>query len=70
MEDLRLEDGGNRAGVPGSFELSDEEVKALVCACGFDLVWEGRTGPVGYVQNPASMMGSTWYPSHWVARRV
>ncbi|KAI0169516.1 N2227-domain-containing protein [Hypoxylon sp. FL1284] len=54
---------------PGSFELTDDEVIALVETMGF--VVELREGnlPAPYVSDDRSMLKMTYGASHWVARK-
>lgn len=56
---------------PGSFELSNDEVIALIERLGFDMLEQKQTSPwpTGYIQNPVSMMQNIYRPSHWVARK-
>jgi hypothetical protein len=55
---------------PGSVELTDEEVVALVEHFGFE-IQKHITDEVdtGYISNPRSMLQTTYRPSHWVARK-
>ena len=55
---------------PGSVELTDEEVVALVEHLGFTLE-KHETGNIetGYISNPHSMLQSTYRPSFWTARK-
>lgn len=54
---------------PGSFELCDDEVMALVEKMGF--VVEARTTGIHapYIQDPESMLQTTYRASSWVARK-
>ena len=58
-------------GEPGSIELSEDEVIALLEK--FDFKIEKHEAdqydivPTGYVSNPRSMLRSVYYPCHWVA---
>ncbi|CAK4030130.1 Carnosine N-methyltransferase [Lecanosticta acicola] len=58
-------------GEPGSFELSNEEVVALVTHRGFEIIEQQQmpAGATGYIQDPASMLQNVYRPSFWVARR-
>jgi hypothetical protein len=57
-------------GDPGSVELTNEEVLALVEHMGFTIEkQESGTIETGYIANPASMLQNTYRPSFWVARR-
>ncbi len=55
---------------PGSVELTDDEVVALVERFGFQVEKRERGIEVGYIQDPASMLQSLYRVSHWVARKV
>lgn len=65
-------DPGTTTGIadPGSFELADDEVRALVERLGFEVMrWEsGVDAP--YIQNAESMLLTTFKASSWVARKV
>ncbi|KAI0456777.1 N2227-like protein-domain-containing protein [Xylaria acuta] len=54
---------------PGSFELTDDEVVVLVKQMGFvvETRQSGITAP--YVQDPQSMLQTTYRASHWIARK-
>ncbi|KAI0552238.1 N2227-like protein-domain-containing protein [Xylaria curta] len=54
---------------PGSFELTDDEVVALVRKMGFvvETRQSGITAP--YVQDVQSMLQTTYRASHWIARK-
>ncbi|KAH8815847.1 N2227-like protein-domain-containing protein [Xylogone sp. PMI_703] len=54
---------------PGSVELTDDEVIALIEKMGFDIEKResGITAP--YIQNPQSMMQNTYRASFWTARK-
>ncbi|SMR46074.1 unnamed protein product [Zymoseptoria tritici ST99CH_1E4] len=56
-------------GEPGSFELSNEEVIALVESLGFEIVEHRLAQPTGYIQDPESMLQNVYRPVFWVARR-
>jgi len=57
-------------GEPGSVELTNEEVIALVERFGFVIEQnEPQLGLAGYIQNPRSMISSMYRPSFWVARK-
>lgn len=60
---------GNGIADPGSFELTDDEVMALVEKMGF--VVESRTTGIHapYIQDPESMLQTTYRASSWVARK-
>jgi hypothetical protein len=56
---------------PGSVELTDEEVVALVEHCGFKMErHEAGMIETGYVSNTRSMLQSTYRPSFWIARKI
>ncbi|KAF2247171.1 methyltransferas-like protein [Trematosphaeria pertusa] len=55
---------------PGSVELTDEEVVALVQHFGFVMErHEPGTVDTGYISNPRSMLQNTYRASFWVARK-
>lgn len=56
---------------PGSVELTDEEVVALVEHFGFSME-KHETGnfETGYISNPRSMLQNTYRPSFWIARKT
>lgn len=58
-------------GDPGSFELSNDEVVALVQKLGFEILEnvERLPEPTGYIQDPESMLINVYRPSFWVARK-
>ena len=58
-------------GEPGSFELSNDEVLALLQRSGFEIheQSEAPAGPTGYVQDPQSMLQNLYRPSFWVAKK-
>ncbi|KAF1835834.1 methyltransferase [Decorospora gaudefroyi] len=57
-------------GDPGSVELTNEEVVALVQHFGFDMEkQEHGTIETGYISNSRSMLQNSYWPSFWVARR-
>ena len=62
---------GGGIGEPGSFELSNDEVIALVERFGFEMLEQKQApaGATGYIQDPASMLQNVYRPSFWVARR-
>ncbi len=67
--------GGKRAqqGIaePGSVELTDEEVRAVVERMGFRVEQhEVREAEAGYIQDPESLLLNLYRLSHWVARKV
>ncbi|GAB7360018.1 hypothetical protein MBLNU230_g7543t1 [Neophaeotheca triangularis] len=63
-------EGGDGIGDPGSFELSNDEVIALVERCGFEMLEQREdVAGTGYIQDPNSMLQNTYRPTFWVARR-
>ncbi|KAF2261782.1 methyltransferas-like protein [Lojkania enalia] len=55
---------------PGSVELTDEEVIALVSHLGFAIEQHTtETISTGYISNPASMLQNVYKPSFWIARK-
>lgn len=58
-------------GEPGSFELSNDEVVALIARYGFELLEQKEVpaGATGYIQDPRSMLQNVYRPSFWVARK-
>ncbi|KAF1844401.1 methyltransferas-like protein [Cucurbitaria berberidis CBS 394.84] len=57
-------------GDPGSVELTNEEVLALVQHFGFTMEeQECKTYETGYISNPRSMLQNTYRPSFWIARK-
>jgi carnosine N-methyltransferase len=76
-DDENQEKDGRRAevsnagiGDPGSVELTNEEVIALVEHLGFAIEkQEFDTFETGYMSNPKSMLQSTYRPAFWVARK-
>jgi carnosine N-methyltransferase len=66
---VQVDDAG--VGDPGSIELTNEEVLALVEHFGFT-VERQETGmfETGYMTNPRSMLQSNYRPSFWIARKT
>jgi carnosine N-methyltransferase len=57
-------------GDPGSVELTNEEVLALVEHLGFTIERQECNGPeTGYITNPRSMLQSNYRPAFWIARK-
>ena len=58
-------------GEPGSFELSQDEVIALVKHSGFYIVTSKPVpeGVAGYIQDTNSMLQTMYRPSLWVAKK-
>ncbi|KAF2864916.1 methyltransferas-like protein [Massariosphaeria phaeospora] len=55
---------------PGSVELTNEEVMALVEHLGFSMEKsEHGTIKTGYISNPRSMLQNTYKPTFWIARK-
>ncbi|KAK4892255.1 hypothetical protein LTR27_009264 [Elasticomyces elasticus] len=54
---------------PGSFELSNDEVVALVERFGFDVVEHKQAPATGYIQDPYSMLQNVYRPVFWLARK-
>lgn len=61
----------NKLGIadPGSVELTDDEVIALVAKLGFEIEYKESGIAAPYIQDPTSMLQNTYKASHWVARR-
>lgn len=58
-------------GDPGSVELTNDEVMALVEHLGFRIERQGLgASETGYICNPRSMLQNTYRPVFWVARRL
>jgi carnosine N-methyltransferase len=56
-------------GEPGSFELSNDEVYALVGEYGFEMIEYKDAPPTGYIQDSRSMLQNIYRPVFWVARK-
>lgn len=56
-------------GEPGSFELSNDEVVALVEASGFEILEVRQASPTGYIQDPTNMLQNIYRAAFWVARK-
>lgn len=54
---------------PGSFELSDDEVMALVERIGFVIEKKESGIRAPYIQDPESMLQTTYHATFWVARK-
>lgn len=55
----------------GSFELSEDEVIALLQTFGFEIrKHESNVATTGYVQNPRSILRNVYHPCHWVAMKM
>ena len=59
-------------GEPGSFELTNEEVLALLQRLGFEILEqsEAPVGLTGYVQDPQSMLQNMYRSTFWVAKKI
>lgn len=64
-------DYNNSSGIadPGSFELTDDEVMALVERLGFDVEWRQTGIEAPYILDRESLLQSTYKASAWVARK-
>ena len=62
---------GDGIGDPGSFELSADEVVALLGKLGFEILEDVETLPIptGYIQDVKSMLINVYRPCFWVARK-
>lgn len=72
-EDKKRASKSEDAGIadPGSVELTDDEVVALVQHFGFSVEKHGPgVVETGYITNPSSMLQSTYRASFWVARKT
>jgi hypothetical protein len=68
MKRTKAHDAG--IGDPGSVELSNEEVVALVEHLGFTMEQqENAISETGYISNPRSMLQNNYRPVFWIARR-
>ncbi|KAJ4376527.1 hypothetical protein N0V86_006640 [Didymella sp. IMI 355093] len=57
-------------GDPGSVELTNDEVMALVSHLGFSIETQDLDmAQTGYISNPRSMLQNTYRPVFWVARK-
>jgi hypothetical protein len=69
-DETRRADVDAGIGDPGSVELTNDEVVALVEHCGFVMEkQEHGTIETGYISNTRSMLQSTYRPSFWIARK-
>ncbi|CAI6084613.1 unnamed protein product [Clonostachys chloroleuca] len=64
-------DYNNSSGIadPGSFELSEDEVIALLGKLGFKVEWKQSGLETPYIQDRESMLQTTYKSSIWVARK-
>lgn len=67
-----IETSNQGIGDPGSFELSNDEVIALVQRFGFEIVKHDERPDVqaGYILDDRSMLTNYYRPSFWVAKKV
>ena len=69
QKDPRLDEAGENETL-GRFEMSHDEVMALVERLGFVILKQEIVSPgTGYIQNPNSMLQNIYRPVHWVARK-
>lgn len=61
--------GDDGIGEPGSIELTNDEVVALVEQYGFEMLEQRSVGATGYIQDSASMLQNVYQPMFWVARK-
>ena len=54
---------------PGSVELTDDEVVALIEMMGFDIEFRETGISAAYIQDTSSMLQNTYKVSSWVARK-
>ena len=64
-------DFNNSSGIadPGSFELTDDEVLALLQKLGFIIEWKQSGIDAPYIQDENSMLNTTYKASAWIARK-
>ncbi|KAI5458431.1 N2227-like protein-domain-containing protein [Mariannaea sp. PMI_226] len=64
-------DYNNSSGIadPGSFELSDDEVMALVQKLGFVVEWRQTGIEAPYIRDRESLLQTTYKASAWIARK-
>lgn len=64
-------DFNNSSGIadPGSFELADDEVTALLSKLGFEIEWKKDGIETPYIQDRDSMLQSVYRSTMWVARK-
>lgn len=65
-------DAGSSSGIadPGSFELTDDEVMALVARLGFRIETRETGRETPYIHDEQSMLQTVYRSSFWVARKV
>lgn len=56
-------------GEPGSFELSNDEVIALIQQFDFEILEQKQALPTGYIQDPVNMLQNVYRPAFWVVRK-
>jgi hypothetical protein len=61
--------GTDGIGEPGSFELTADEVVAMVARYGFEILEQTQTSPTGYIQDPRSLLQNVYRPLFWVAQK-
>ena len=66
-QDMEIDTSG--IGDPGSFELSDDEVMALVEKVGFTVISRQTGLEAPYIQDSESMLQTVYKASAWVARK-
>ena len=69
---VEREDTRERTGIeaPGTFELTDSEMLALLDEMGFKVeTHQVKDDGQGYIRNPDSMLQNTYRCSHWIARK-
>lgn len=73
VNDDQVKPKSNNEGIgePGSFELSNDEVVALVERLGFEVVEHklSPAGATGYIQDPHSMLQNVYQPAFWVTKK-
>ncbi|CZT23919.1 related to putative trehalase [Ramularia collo-cygni] len=62
--------GNDGIGEPGSIELSNDEVIAVVERHGFEMLEHRSVGGTGYIQDSASMLQNVYRPMFWVAKKL
>ncbi|KAL2131330.1 hypothetical protein VTI74DRAFT_5254 [Chaetomium olivicolor] len=70
-DDGDVENSHDTSGIadPGNFELTDDEVMALVAQVGFEIVSRETGINAPYISDPESMLQTTYKASAWVARK-
>jgi hypothetical protein len=64
-------DWSNSSGIadPGSFELTEDEVMALLDKVGFEVEWKTENVETPYIQDRESMLHTVYRSSAWIARK-